>query len=171
MTEKTVRVYDGIKYKDVTYSEIEDANGNPTGRYATVKEEEVTVLGTYLDIQEHYDQLKTDIEKLSKHKQTENGIYLNNYVGLLTDKKERIFLFSRRLRDSANATGVKSWFDWVISVLQNIGYVNDSYYAEKDSIGNIISIEFTITLKDGSDRFKMYLLPMDDYSYTLSEEK
>jgi hypothetical protein len=55
VTEKTVRVYDGIKYKDVTYSEIEDANGNPTGRYTTVKEEEVTVLGTYLDIQEHYD--------------------------------------------------------------------------------------------------------------------
>ena len=55
VAEKTIRVYDGVKYKDITYEEILNADGNPTGRYKTIKEEPQTIYGTYLDIQENYN--------------------------------------------------------------------------------------------------------------------
>lgn len=111
MSEKITRVYNGIEYKDITYEEILNADGNPTGRYKTVKEEPVTILGTYLDIEENYNQLQIDVEALSKEG------YYTNYIGLFTDWKSKYFLLSRSLRGNANAPKVKTWFDWVLLIL------------------------------------------------------
>lgn len=111
MSEKIVRIYDGVKYKDVTYSEILDGDGNPTGRYKTLEEQEVTDLGTWLDQEQHYELLKKYVDGLS-----EKDDY-SNYLGLITDEKGRYFLLSRMVRYEAQATPVDSWFEWVILIL------------------------------------------------------
>lgn len=155
MAEKTIRVYDGIRYKDVTYSEIKDTNGNPTGRYTTVKEEIVTDLGTYLDIEENYNRLKSNIEELE-------GAWPGNYICLFTDNKGNNYLISSYLGVDWEQTtnNVKeTWFEWVTSILRQKGwYVNDEYSFITTPNKFII---FPITPADGSEKFQMYLYSMD----------
>lgn len=164
MAEKTIRVYDGIRYKDITYEEIKDAKDNPTGRYKTLNEEIVTDLGTYLDVQKNYDKLQEDIQNLQKIKTGSYSTYTNRFC-LFTDKQEKYYLIAMDYGFNPPVERqVDSWFNWVISILRKEEwYVNDSYEIDKSSPAKYI--KFKITPKNGSSTFTMYLEPMDAYAY------
>ena len=51
---KTIRIYDGITYKDIECEEVL-VNNKPTGHYLKKKETQITVLGTWLDVKENQD--------------------------------------------------------------------------------------------------------------------
>lgn len=51
---KTIRIYDGVTYKDIECEEVL-INNKPTGHYLKNKETQITILGTWLDVKENQD--------------------------------------------------------------------------------------------------------------------
>ena len=155
---KKMIVYDGVQYKEIEYEEILDKKKDPTGHCEEKSRKNITILGTYLDILENQKKLKSDIEKLYEVD------FYDNYIGMITDKKGRIFLISSFLRGNINKPKTfKTWYDWVIDTIKQLGFINDAYRIINDPP----SIEFTITPKDGSSKYKIYFIPMDSQSSKL----
>lgn len=164
MAEKKIQIYDGVVYKDIVCEEIlldpEDPDDPkiPTGHYKTISETQFTVLGAFLDIESNYNQLKKDIEDLYIVD------FYTNRIGLFTDYHQKQFLISEFIRNNISDPPVAtSWFEWIIDIITNLGYINFPYKIHSDPK----SIEFVITPKDGSDNYSMFFIPMDEHCYKL----
>lgn len=158
MAEREKFVYDGKTYHKIEYSEILK-NDYPTGHYKLNLSQQTTVLGTYLDAVENQKQLKEDIKTLEK-----TGIF-SNIIFMITDKKGQCFLLSRQI--GAGISGnlrYSSIYDWVIDIIQTLGYVNHPHLLKE----NPLSIEITITPKNGSKNYKIYLMSADSQCSKLS---
>lgn len=142
MAQKIITTYDGVKYQKITLEEIDN-----TGHYKEISRTTESVLG-----------LLDDIEKLNETKNNINDfrrMYGTMYI--LTDSvitglnAQYYYIFTSLV--TLHSKDYDSLGDAIIKTLENIGYVNDVKYNDKE-------IEFTLTTKLNEEKLTLYLRPI-----------
>ena len=152
------------EYKKITCTEIKNKNNVSSGRYIKEKEEVITKLGTYLDVEKNYSTFQDLIGEYSKILPSSKNDQQNF---LLTDNGERQYLLTNSISSGITANSgqkVTSIFDWVIDILSTLGKVNTKPEENEDEQ----YIAILVTPHDKSlDDFYMYFKPMDYKCYII----
>ena len=159
-----MKTYNGITCYEVQCGPIRDSEGNLTGYFTQKNNEQKTVQGTYLD--EIKDQIVEENNKNILEDAVDNIIGLGSHA-ILTDNESKYYLFTSSYVSSYQKK-VKTFYDALLIVLYDLGYVNDEYQIIGEGASQ--QIEFTITPRGDHPPYKMYFRLADSIYYFITPE-
>lgn len=117
--------------------------------------------GDYLDNQQNLEQFKINLISFIKNN---TSFYDYNYI--FTDGENYFYFFAYDITLSRTPLGyVDNMLDGILDTVLKIGYVYDKPQVVVKNGKKVM--EFPFMLKDGSKKFSMYLIPMDDKCYLI----
>lgn len=141
----------------IFYSIESESQSNDSLNYRTItKKEPLTTYGIWLDNEDNKTNFENTINNLFKYTVDKTDYSLKN--GCLTDCNNHWYflLGFENLPDSDNVTTIDSPANWVISIIEKLGYLND----EPEMKDEDEEIKFNLILKETSDSIPFILFPV-----------